>query len=542
MGTPQLKGIFINCVEAQDSIYASGKMAYDCLVGSKKYSLEYVEITKDTPTVSANYDFYFFNYHFHTMSWLETKTLKQLLPGVVITMVLEVSPNDPFVLCSPDDFDIYCVLDPTLNIDMENVFAFPRPLENFGEVPRYKARDIPMIGSFGLGTQGKGFEHVIDAVNMEFDRADVRINIPFAAYWDEGESYAKGLAQMCRDRAKSGIDVTVTHDYMTKPELIEWCSQNTINCFFYDRNIPGLAATTDQAIASGRPLLISKNNTFRHIQKFIKPFPYQSISDAIKTTENNVVQIRCEWSPQKFREQFEYVLEKCRVEKNQTDTIENVTLRFKSRTLSDVVQSLRDKAAIRTRLKRLGKTFGLTQSLKGKRIPPKSHTQFGEDVIVFELLDKLSIQNIRYLEIGAKDSSTDLLYTRGCCGLLIEPDAALCKRLRTVRARDKILNLTDIDLGTLITSYFTECPDLMSINTDKIEATMFETINFQLYNPAVFCIRNFAGDDEIRDILATAGYSLFHETSTHVIYINKNLYYFYEYQNSTSFLEHFDAR
>ena len=36
---------------------------------------------------------------------------------------------------------------------------------------------IPIIGSFGFATLGKGFELVVDAVNKEFDEAVVRISM-----------------------------------------------------------------------------------------------------------------------------------------------------------------------------------------------------------------------------------------------------------------------------------------------------------------------------------------------------------------------------
>ena len=59
METKKLSGLFINCVKAQDSIFESGKMVFECLLGSDKYSLEYQELTPDNPKVAANYDFYF---------------------------------------------------------------------------------------------------------------------------------------------------------------------------------------------------------------------------------------------------------------------------------------------------------------------------------------------------------------------------------------------------------------------------------------------------------------------------------------------------
>ena len=88
-----------------------------------------------------------------------------------MTVVLEVSPNDPFVYCSPDDFDAYIVLDPTLEIDQKNVFAFPRPLEKFDGPLVYEQKEVPWIGSFGFATPKKGFEKLVkkrEHVLMEY--------------------------------------------------------------------------------------------------------------------------------------------------------------------------------------------------------------------------------------------------------------------------------------------------------------------------------------------------------------------------------------
>lgn len=363
MQARKLSGLFINCAEARDSIFESGKMVFQCLLDSARYSLDYVEIDEENHTVSAGYDFYLFNYHVVTMSWLDTKAIKTSLPGVKITVVLEVSPNDPFVYCSPDDFDAYIVLDPTLSSSRKNVYSFPRPLEVVDNLSPYVSKEVPVIGSFGFATEGKGFEHVIDAVNKEFERAIVRINIPYASYADASRNYAEQLAEICRGAAKNGIEVVVTHDFMSKPDLIEWCGQNTINCFLYDRNMPGLAATTDQAISSGRPLIISKNDTFRHIEKFIKPYPQQTLKEAIENTPKQVAEIQREWSPRKFRERFEKTLSDFQFQEklNASAASESVILATKNNPQPDFMRNVKEKLAIRTRLRNLMSGNGLTR-------------------------------------------------------------------------------------------------------------------------------------------------------------------------------------
>lgn len=301
--------MFINNKKAQDSIYESGLMVYNCLRLSAKYTIEYIEISSSERSIPLGYDFYFFNYHPSTMAWVDTAALKNL-PGLKLTMVLEVLPNDPFVMCPDNHFDGYCVLDPSLQIKNRKVFAFPRPLEKAPDLKPFLEPSIPVIGSFGFATRGKGFQHVVDAVNKEFDRAIVKINIPFGDFVPDSEAYSQFLANLCRERAKPGIEVQITHLYMSKQELIRWCSQNTLNCFLYDRNIPGLAATTDQAIVSGRCLSVSSNDTFRHITSYLQPYPAWGLKDSIEKSAPLVKKMQRDWSPDNFAVRFEEMLHK----------------------------------------------------------------------------------------------------------------------------------------------------------------------------------------------------------------------------------------
>ena len=302
-----LKGLFLNSPAAHCSIHESGKMIYAALILSDKYTLDYAEIDVDARTFPDNYDFLAFNYHPYVMGWLDTATVKDL-PGLKITFVLEALPDNPFPMCPPGDFDVYCALDPTMNSPDKRVYAFPRPLEPAITTP-FIEPEIPVIGTFGFATPGKGFDLVVDAVNQEFDRAIVRINIPIATHIGTRQSgYSDYLAELCYKTAKKGIDVQITHDYLTKQQLIDWCSQNTLNCFLYNRDQPGLSATTDQAISSGRPLAVSGNETFRHIHQYVIPYPKRSLKASIEQSIPEVLRMQENWNPVNFAMKFEQVL------------------------------------------------------------------------------------------------------------------------------------------------------------------------------------------------------------------------------------------
>lgn len=306
-------GIFINTARAQCSIFESGLMMYESLLTSSRFKIDYVEVDEKNRTIPAGYDFYTFNYHYSTMGWLDTKSVSRL-PGVKITFVLETLPNDPFVLCPENDFDAYCALDPTMDIEDKRVYAFSRPLEVPADLVPHDESPVPVIGSFGFATPGKGFELLVDAVNREFEEALVRINIPAATYVDAGtwklqqQDYTRYLGDLCVKIAKKGVRVEITNAFMSKDELIRWCGRNTLNCFLYNRNQPGLSATTDQAISSGRPLSVSANETFRHICRYIEPYPIRSLKESIALSKAEVLQMQKDWVPVNFAARFEDVL------------------------------------------------------------------------------------------------------------------------------------------------------------------------------------------------------------------------------------------
>ncbi|QCG92196.1 hypothetical protein [Azospirillum sp. TSH100] len=327
-------GLFVNTEKANCSIYESGLMVYRALAQGSDWTLDYAEIhqldiaalhdlrleakpgTGLSLKPAGAYDFWVFNYHHLTMRGAALLDSGRLRPlgGLKFCIVLEVARDDAFVHAPRGDFDGYLVLDPTIGDTDPAVHPFPRPLEAVTPSARPVEAGLPVIGSFGFGTPGKGFEIVVDAVNREFDRAVIRINIPPATYADEyffglhGRNYAEYLGDLCRKVAKPGIEVRVSHRFFTKEELVEWCAGNTLNCFMYTRNQPGLAATTDQAVATGRPLAVSTNDTFRHLHRYVTPYPYRSLRDSIALSGAEVQRMRRDWAPDRNVTAFRNIL------------------------------------------------------------------------------------------------------------------------------------------------------------------------------------------------------------------------------------------
>jgi hypothetical protein len=72
-----------------------------------------------------------------------------------------------------------------------------------------------------------------------------------------------------------------------------------------------------------------------------------------------------------------------------------------------------------------------------------SYAQAGEDLVAHFILEQLKIRDKSYLDIGAYDpvyiNNTYLFYREGHRGVLVEPNGAMCERLRAVRPLDTTL-------------------------------------------------------------------------------------------------------
>src|SRR5689334_8739949 len=101
----------------------------------------------------------------------------------------------------------------------------------------------------------------------------------------------------------------------------------------------------------------------------------------------------------------------------------------------------------------LGTLGGLSAGAAGGALGSKasrpwsrlSHSQQGEDLIVASMCESLRIPKPTYLDIGAadpiRDNNTYLLYEQGCRGVLVEPNPAFCRKLKSQRPGDKVLNI-----------------------------------------------------------------------------------------------------
>ncbi len=259
--------LFVSHKERRCGVYQFGRNIADALRKSKKYSFIYAECSGvkeflsfvDSVMPAA----IIYNYYPSTLPWLKRKDIRKIkVPH--IGMIHEVTQQ------AADSADVYffqyhIAPDPTLFLKNPIVYKTGRLVPKY--LNSYDLPEIPTIGSFGFGTAGKGFERLISTVQEEFDEARIRLHIPFAAFGDSDGSEARAIAERCKKLiSKPGIELLLSHDFLSHEQLLDFLAKNSINAFFYEENQGrGISSVIDYALAVQRPIAITKSHMFRHI-------------------------------------------------------------------------------------------------------------------------------------------------------------------------------------------------------------------------------------------------------------------------------------
>ncbi|HEX4878131.1 MAG TPA: methyltransferase domain-containing protein [Chitinophagaceae bacterium] len=259
--------LFINHPEKECGVHQYGENIFYAIQQSHQYDFIYCEcsrkeelngfIAKHRPAAII------YNYYGSTMPWLNTRITRKIrIPHIGI--MHEVT-QERVNRANKTLFDFHIAPDPTVLLTNPIVFKTGRLIPAYSDNKAVPEKIT--IGSFGFGTKGKGYTKIIEAVQQEFDEAIIRLNIPYARFGDAEGQGARAYAQACHQLIKKpGIELRITHDFLSQEEVLDFLSSNTINCFFYDENKNrGISSVIDLALAVNKPVAITKSNMFRNI-------------------------------------------------------------------------------------------------------------------------------------------------------------------------------------------------------------------------------------------------------------------------------------
>lgn len=305
------KVLFINNIDQQCGVYQFGKNVAKAIQKSQKYNIIYKEcsdskefniILKEIKPSCVIY-----NYHPSTLHWARRNAFWVTIPQVA--MIHEVYQQ---VADAANDFvfDYHIGPDPTLLLKNPIVFKTGRIIPEYSN--SFKLPEIPTIGSFGFGTNGKGFEKIIQLVQNEFDNAIIRLNIPFASIGDPNGIIAKKIASECQNIVtKEGIKLQISHDFLDENALLDFIAQNTINVFMYDKNNKrGISSVIEYALAVDRPIAISDSEMFRHLFDAPKSIvlPQTSLKEIISNGLEPLLPFKIEYTKENLVWEYERII------------------------------------------------------------------------------------------------------------------------------------------------------------------------------------------------------------------------------------------
>ena len=165
-----------------------------------------------------------------------------------------------------------------------------------------------------------------------------------------------------------------------------------------------------------------------------------------------------------------------------------------------------------------------------------SFSQAGEDAIIRYLFADYGLSKISYLDLGTNSpdygNNTYWFYLNNSTGVCVEADSSLINRIKKVRTNDIVLNLgvstsyekeeyfyifnqpdlntfneleaiekaksgkykilskklvSLVSINTILEKYFTNCPDLLSIDIEGLDLDVLKSLDFNKYPIKVIC-------------------------------------------------------
>lgn len=303
--------LFINHPEKECGVHQFGENVFSAIKASAVFTFIYCECSDKAQLCEQinrnNPSAIIYNYYGSTMPWLNTSITRGIkIPHIgIIHEVTQERVNQ----ANKTFFDFHIAPDPTVLLTNPIVFKTGRLIPFYNGAHETPATTT--IGSFGFGTKGKGYTKIIQTVQEEFDNAIIRLNIPFARFGDADGHGAKAYAESCQKLIyKKGIQLKVTHDFLSQQEILAFLASNTINCFFYDENKNrGISSVIDLALAVDVPVAITKSNMFRNITGTIPSIciEEQSLKKIIETGTSPLLQYKKEWTAENLCWDYERI-------------------------------------------------------------------------------------------------------------------------------------------------------------------------------------------------------------------------------------------
>ena len=263
--------LFVSQLNKPDAICGVGilgNLIADTLAKSKKYNVIKL-LTEDPNEVVEHYNKYkpsivLYNFNRVSAPWMMDQTWRKHIKAIEAIVYHEYDVQVNFDPADWYNFKYAIVHDP-LAKENGRLFSVQRLMPPYSPSKPFQKPSIPTIGFQGQMVACKGLDAVVKQVQSEFDHALIRVHAPDFRFGEGSEEYQKNLKAMYDAIHKPGIKIDYMTDIKTDQEIVDFLSENTINCYFYWYNAGcGLASSLDFALAAKRPFAITQSFMFRH--------------------------------------------------------------------------------------------------------------------------------------------------------------------------------------------------------------------------------------------------------------------------------------
>ena len=264
---PRRKILLVSHKQRRCGVHEYGLNISKALSGSKAFAYIYAEcgdrdefyetVARVQPAAIL------YNYTFVTLPWVRRRIIRKIdVPHIGI---IHEGARHAAEVPNTELFHFVIVPDPSLLLHNPLAFKTGRLVPPY--VNRFPIPEVPTIGSFGFGLEGKGFDELILKVQEEFDQAVIRLHIAFNDIVDPDGAKAVETGHRCRSLVhKPGITIQLSHDFLTHDQLLDFLAQNSLNAFLYAKfEGRGPSSVIDYALAVQRPIAITRSTMFHHI-------------------------------------------------------------------------------------------------------------------------------------------------------------------------------------------------------------------------------------------------------------------------------------
>jgi len=308
--------LILNHKEKQCGVYQFGKRIAEILEKSKNYQFVYLELESheqlDENIKKYNPISIIYNWTGGTMPWVTPDTVDNLRKDKISQFLLVHNKWNYSKF-----FDGYLHQDPYWKDVGENDFAMPRPLPFYNRKKQEENNlDVIRIGSFGFGLVNKYFDEVCRIVNEQYETENVELRLHLTQGTFAGPNQnLNHVSELCKANiTRPNIKLTITTDFITDEELLDFLGSNDLNMFFYQdyRDYNGISSVIDYALSVEKPIAINKSSMYSHIMDVTPSICVEDnyLKDIISNGFTPLKERKDSWSHKNFIDTIEKIIKK----------------------------------------------------------------------------------------------------------------------------------------------------------------------------------------------------------------------------------------